>query len=81
MYSSYYVHFVSVDDVLVALSVGLGAGEVLAGVFAGLWRFNVLQLPLSLLNWMEGREEHSRLSSSLLRPFPFQTFPGARISS
>lgn len=54
---------------------------MLAGVFGGLWRFNMPQLPLSLLNQMEGREEHSCLSSSLLRPFLFQTFPGAQISS
>lgn len=41
----------------------------------------MLQLPLLLLNQMKGREKHSCLSSSLLRPFPFQTFLGTRISS
>lgn len=81
MYATYYVCFVSADDVLVALSVGLGPGEVLAGVLGGLWRFNMLQLPLLLLDQMKGREKHSCLSSSLLRPFPFQTFLGTRISS
>lgn len=51
------------------------------GVSEGLWTFNVPQLPLLQLKWIEGREEHSHLSSFLLRTFLFQTFPGAQISS
>lgn len=54
-YSSYYIHFECrrySGGSFCSTGNWRGAGR-------GLWMFNMLQLPLLLMNWMEGREEHS----------------------